>query len=112
MDVLQDEHGQIMEAFSISAGLDYPGIGPEHSYFRELGRASYHAITDEEALEAFRLLSRLEGIIPALESSHAIALTQKVAKDLGPNKSIIVCLSGRGDKDVNQVKERFEREGK
>ena len=111
MDVLQDEHGQIMEAFSISAGLDYPGIGPEHSYFRELGRASYHAITDEEALEAFRLLSRLEGIIPALESSHAIALTQKVAKDLGPNKSIIVCLSGRGDKDVNQVKERFEREG-
>ena len=111
MDVLQDEHGQIMEAFSISAGLDYPGIGPEHSYFREIGRASYHAITDEEALEAFRLLSRLEGIIPALESSHAIALTQKVAKDLGPDKSIIVCLSGRGDKDVNQVKERFEREG-
>ena len=111
MDVLQDEHGQIMEAFSISAGLDYPGIGPEHSYFREIGRASYHAITDEEALEAFRLLSRLEGIIPALESSHAIALTQKIAKDLGPDKSIIVCLSGRGDKDVNQVKERFEREG-
>ena len=112
MDVLQDEHGQIMEAFSISAGLDYPGIGPEHSYFREIGRASYHAITDEEALDAFRLLSRLEGIIPALESSHAIALTQKIAKDLGPDKSIIVCLSGRGDKDVNQVKERFEREGK
>ena len=111
MDVLQDEHGQIMEAFSISAGLDYPGIGPEHSYFRELGRASYHAITDEEALDAFRLLSRLEGIIPALESSHAIALTQKIAKDLGPDKSIIVCLSGCGDKDVNQVKERFEREG-
>ena len=111
MDVLQDEHGQIMEAFSISAGLDYPGIGPEHSYFREIDRASYHAITDEEALDAFRLLSRLEGIIPALESSHAIALTQKIAKDLGPDKSIIVCLSGRGDKDVNQVKERFEREG-
>ena len=111
MDVLQDEHGQIMEAFSISAGLDYPGIGPEHSYFREIGRASYHAITDEEALDAFRLLSRLEGIIPALESSHAIALTQKIAKALGPDKSIIVCLSGRGDKDVNQVKERFEREG-
>ena len=111
MDVLQDEHGQIMEAFSISAGLDYPGIGPEHSYFREIGRASYHAITDEEALDAFRLLSRLEGIIPALESSHAIALTQKIAKDLGSDKSIIVCLSGRGDKDVNQVKERFEREG-
>ncbi|MEX2804199.1 tryptophan synthase subunit beta [Streptococcus sp. H31] len=109
MDVLQDEHGQIMEAFSISAGLDYPGVGPEHSYFNEIGRASYAAVTDEEALEAFQLLSRLEGIIPALESSHAIALTQKVAKELGPDKSIIVCLSGRGDKDVSQVKKRLEK---
>lgn len=112
MNVLQDEHGQIMEAFSISAGLDYPGVGPEHSYFNEIGRATYDSITDDEALEAFKLLSRLEGIIPALESSHAIALAQKVAKDLGPDKSIIVCLSGRGDKDVMQVKERFEQEGK
>ncbi|AXQ78196.1 tryptophan synthase subunit beta [Streptococcus chenjunshii] len=107
MDVLQDEHGQIMEAFSISAGLDYPGVGPEHSYFKAIGRASYAAVTDEEALEAFQLLSRLEGIIPALESSHAIALTQKVAKELGPDKSIIVCLSGRGDKDVSQVQKRL-----
>lgn len=112
MTVLQDRHGQIMEAFSISAGLDYPGVGPEHCHFKDIGRASYDAITDEEALEAFMHLSRLEGIIPALESSHAIALTKKVAKQLGPDKSIIVCLSGRGDKDVMQVKERLETERK
>lgn len=112
MNVLQDRHGQIMEAFSISAGLDYPGVGPEHCHFKDIGRATYDAITDDEALEAFMLLSRLEGIIPALESSHAIALTQKVAKELGPDKSIIVCLSGRGDKDVVQVKERLEADGK
>lgn len=109
MDVLQDEHGQIMEAFSISAGLDYPGVGPEHSYFNAIARASYHSVTDTEALEAFQLLSRLEGIIPALESSHAIALTQKIAKQLGKDKSIIVCLSGRGDKDVMQVKDFLEK---
>lgn len=108
IDVLQDAHGQIMEAFSISAGLDYPGVGPEHSHFKELGRASYQSVTDQEALDAFQLLSRLEGIIPALESSHAIALVQKVAKDMTPDQSIIVCLSGRGDKDVVQVKERLE----
>ena len=108
MDVLQDEHGQIMEAFSISAGLDYPGVGPEHCYFNEIGRATYDSITDDQALEAFQLLSRLEGIIPALESSHAIALAQKVAKELGSDKSMIICLSGRGDKDVVQVKERLE----
>lgn len=112
MTVLQDRHGQIMEAFSISAGLDYPGVGPEHCHFKDIGRASYDAITDEEALEAFMHLSHLEGIIPALESSHAIALTKKVAKQLGPDKSIIVCLSGRGDKDVMQVKERLETERK
>ena len=112
MNVLQDRHGQIMEAFSISAGLDYPGVGPEHCHFQDISRATYDSITDEEALEAFMLLSRLEGIIPALESSHAVALTQKVAKELGPDKSIIVCLSGRGDKDVVQVKERLEAEGK
>lgn len=112
MEVLQDEHGQIMEAFSISAGLDYPGVGPEHCYFNEIGRATYDSITDEEALEGFKLLSRLEGIIPALESSHAIALAQKVAAKMTPDQSLIVCLSGRGDKDVMQVKERFEAEGK
>ena len=110
MNVLQDRHGQIMEAFSISAGLDYPGVGPEHCHFKEIGRASYQAITDQEALEAFSLLSRLEGIIPALESSHAIALAQKVAKDMSPDQSLLICLSGRGDKDVIQVKERFEAE--
>lgn len=110
MDVLQDAHGQIMEAFSISAGLDYPGVGPEHCYFNEIGRATYDSITDEEALEGFKLLSRLEGIIPALESSHAIALAQKVAAKMSPDQSLIVCLSGRGDKDVMQVKERFEAE--
>ena len=110
MDVLQDAHGQIMEAFSISAGLDYPGVGPEHCYFNEIGRATYDSITDEEALEGFKLLSCLEGIIPALESSHAIALVQKVAAKMSPDQSLIVCLSGRGDKDVMQVKERFEAE--
>ena len=112
MEVLQDAHGQIMEAFSISAGLDYPGVGPEHCYFNEIGRATYDSITDEEALEGFKLLSRLEGIIPALESSHAIALAQKVAAKMTPDQTLIICLSGRGDKDVMQVKERFEAEGK
>ncbi|MCS4487412.1 tryptophan synthase subunit beta [Streptococcus sciuri] len=112
MDVLQDEEGQILEAFSISAGLDYPGVGPEHSHFNAIGRAHYVPITDEEALEGFKLLSRLEGIIPALESSHAIAYVIKLAKELGKDKSIVVCLSGRGDKDVMQVKERLEKEQK
>lgn len=112
MDVLQDENGQILEAFSISAGLDYPGIGPEHSYFNAINRATYVSVTDEEALEGFKLLSRLEGIIPALESSHAIAYLPTLAKELGPDKSIIVCLSGRGDKDVAQVRERLQAEKK
>ncbi|HFI0625292.1 TPA: tryptophan synthase subunit beta [Streptococcus suis] len=112
MDVLQDENGQILEAFSISAGLDYPGIGPEHSYFNAIDRATYVSVTDEEALEGFKLLSRLEGIIPALESSHAIAYLPTLAKELGPDKSIIVCLSGRGDKDVAQVRERLKAEKK
>ena len=108
MDVLQDAHGQILEAFSISAGLDYPGIGPEHSHYHDIKRATYVPVTDEEALEGFQLLSRVEGIIPALESSHAIAFAVKLAKELGPDKSMIVCLSGRGDKDVVQVKDRLE----
>lgn len=112
MDVLQDKNGQILEAFSISAGLDYPGIGPEHSYFNAIDRATYVSVTDEEALEGFKLLSRLEGIIPALESSHAIAYLPTLAKELGPDKSIIVCLSGRGDKDVAQVRERLQAEKK
>ncbi|EAE2473372.1 tryptophan synthase subunit beta [Listeria innocua] len=108
MDVLQDENGQILEAFSISAGLDYPGIGPEHSFFRELGRAEYHSVTDDEAVEAFQLLCRTEGIIPALESSHAISYAVKLASQMRPDESMVVCLSGRGDKDVNQLKERLE----
>ena len=112
MDVLQDENGQILEAFSISAGLDYPGIGPEHSYFNAIDRATYVSVTDEEALEGFKLLSRLEGIIPALESSHAIAYLPTLAKELGPDKSIVVCLSGRGDKDVAQLRERLQAEKK
>ena len=110
MDVLQDAHGQILEAFSISAGLDYAGIGPEHSYFHDIKRATYVPVTDQEALEAFQLLSKVEGIIPALESSHAIAYAVKLAKEMGPEKSMIVCLSGRGDKDVVQVKDRLEQE--
>ncbi|EAC3469360.1 tryptophan synthase subunit beta [Listeria monocytogenes] len=108
MDVLQDENGQILEAFSISAGLDYPGIGPEHSFFRDLGRAAYHSVTDDEAVEAFQLLCRTEGIIPALESSHAISYAVKLASKMRPEESMVVCLSGRGDKDVNQLKERLE----
>ena len=109
MNVLQDENGQILEAFSISAGLDYPGIGPEHCYFNEIKRAKYVSCTDGEALEAFKILCETEGIIPALESSHAISFALKLAKELGEDKSMIVCLSGRGDKDVAQIKERFER---
>ena len=112
MDVLQDENGQILEAFSISAGLDYPGIGPEHSYFNAIDRATYVSVTDEEAIEGFKLLSHLEGIIPALESSHAIAYLPTLAKELGPDKTIVVCLSGRGDKDVAQVRERLQAEKK
>ncbi|MDT0048158.1 tryptophan synthase subunit beta [Listeria cossartiae subsp. cayugensis] len=108
MDVLQDENGQILEAFSISAGLDYPGIGPEHSFFRDLGRAEYHSVTDDEAVAAFQLLCRTEGIIPALESSHAISYAIKLASKMRPEESMVVCLSGRGDKDVNQLKERLE----
>lgn len=108
MYLLQDEDGQIQEAHSVSAGLDYPGVGPEHSYLKEIGRAEYHSITDQEALDAFQLLSKLEGIIPALESAHAIAFAVKLASEMDENKNIIVCLSGRGDKDVDAVRARLE----
>ncbi|MCP8617983.1 tryptophan synthase subunit beta [Salirhabdus salicampi] len=104
MYLLQDEEGQIQEAHSISAGLDYPGVGPEHSYLKEIDRVKYTSITDDEALEGFQLLCRTEGIIPALESSHAIAYAAKLAKEMSPDKSIVVCLSGRGDKDVETIK--------
>lgn len=101
--LLQQDDGQITPAHSVSAGLDYPGVGPEHSYLKESGRAKYYAITDDEALSAFNLLAQLEGIIPALESAHAIAYLQKLAPETKPDEIIIMCLSGRGDKDVQQV---------
>ena len=101
--LLQDRHGQITPAHSISAGLDYPGVGPEHSWLKEAGRAEYVSITDDEALEGFRMLTQEEGIIPALESSHAIAYVLKLAPTLPKDQSIVVCLSGRGDKDMHTV---------
>ncbi len=101
--VLQDEQGQILEAHSISAGLDYPGVGPEHSYLKDSGRVEYVSITDREALEAFRWLARREGIIPALESSHAIAFARKVAPTLDDDAMLLVNLSGRGDKDLSHA---------
>jgi tryptophan synthase beta chain len=105
--LLHDEDGQVTEAHSISAGLDYPGVGCEHSHLKETGRAQYVSITDEEAMEGFKLLAKLEGIIPALESSHAIAHVMKMAPTMKKDEIILVCLSGRGDKDVNQVADRL-----
>lgn len=101
--VLQDQWGQIMEAHSISAGLDYPGVGPEHSFLKDAERAQYVAVTDDEALEGFRLLTRTEGIIPALEPSHAIAHIQKMAPSMSPDQTLLLLLSGRGDKDLDTV---------
>ncbi|MCK4362608.1 MAG: tryptophan synthase subunit beta [Dehalococcoidia bacterium] len=101
--ILQDEAGQIRETHSISAGLDYPGVGPEHSYYKESGRASYFAVTDEEALEGFNLLSQKEGIIPALEPAHAIYYAARLARELSKDQIILVNLSGRGDKDMDIV---------
>lgn len=101
--LLQDNAGQIRETHSISAGLDYPGVGPEHSYLKDTGRATYVAVTDDEALEGFELLCRTEGIIPALESAHAIFHAAKIAKSYDRNQMIVVCLSGRGDKDMGVV---------
>src|SRR5690554_6148487 len=101
--VMSDEHGQILQTHSVSAGLDYPGVGPEHAWLKDIGRANYVSVTDTEALDAFRLLTRLEGIIPALESSHAIAYAMKLAATMKPEQTIIVNLSGRGDKDIHTV---------
>jgi len=98
--LLQDRDGQVLEAHSISAGLDYPGVGPEHAWLKDMGRVKYFSATDKEALEAFVLLSKLEGIIPALESAHAIAHVMRIAAQMEKDKIIVVCLSGRGDKDV------------
>lgn len=106
--LLHDNNGQVREAHSISAGLDYPGVGCEHSYLKTTGRAQYENITDNEALEGFKLLSTQEGIIPALETAHAIAHVAKIAPKMDSQQIMIVCLSGRGDKDVNQISERME----
>lgn len=101
--LLQDEKGDSAPVYSVSAGLDYPGVGPEHSHLKDTGRVNYVTVSDTEALDAFFALSRLEGIIPALESSHALAHVMRIAPDLGPDKNLLVCLSGRGDKDVDQI---------
>jgi tryptophan synthase beta chain len=101
--ILQDDNGQITETHSISAGLDYPGVGPEHAFLKDIGRAEYVGITDQEALDAFHYLCRTEGIIPALESSHAVAYAKKLAATMKPDQSILINLSGRGDKDIGTV---------
>jgi len=101
--LLQDQYGQVQEAFSISAGLDYPGVGPEHSYLKDIERAQYVPVTDREALDALQLLCRTEGIIPALESAHAVAQVIKMAPSLGSEDIVVICLSGRGDKDVESI---------
>lgn len=101
--LLQDENGQILDTYSVSAGLDYPGVGPEHAYLRDTGRAHYIPVDDSQAVDAFMKLSRLEGIIPALESSHAVALAMRNARSLPKDAAIVVCLSGRGDKDMDSV---------
>jgi tryptophan synthase beta chain len=105
--VLQDESGQTIESHSISAGLDYPGVGPEHAYLNDIGRAEYRAITDDEAMEAFSLLSKTEGIIPAIETAHALAGAMKVGRELGPDAVLLINLSGRGDKDVQTAANYF-----
>ncbi len=101
--IIQDNSGQIVPAHSVSAGLDYPGVGPEHAYLSKSGRVDYRMVTDEEALDSFLEVSRIEGIIPALETAHAFFIAKDIAKKLGKKKQIVICLSGRGDKDVTEV---------
>jgi tryptophan synthase beta chain len=101
--LLQDADGQILEGHSISAGLDYPGVGPEHSFLHDTGRVTYVPITDKEAVDAFQVLTAVEGIIPALESAHGLAQVIKLAPTMGKDETIVLCLSGRGDKDVETV---------
>jgi len=101
--LMEDKNGQITDTHSVSAGLDYPGVGPEHSWLKDIGRATYVAATDEEALDAFHVLTKIEGIIPALESSHAVAYAMKLAATMRPDQRIIINLSGRGDKDLNTI---------
>ena len=105
--LLQDEDGQTSESYSISAGLDYPGVGPEHALLKDTGRAEYRPVTDAEAMEAFALLCRTEGIIPAIESAHAIAGAVQLGRELGPDAVVLVNLSGRGDKDVDTAAKWF-----
>ncbi|WP_456410026.1 tryptophan synthase subunit beta [Oceanithermus sp.] len=112
MYLLHDEDGQIQPAHSVSAGLDYPGVGPEHSYYADAGIAEYASVTDEQALEAFRFLSRAEGIIPALESAHAIAYAARLAPRMAPDEVLVINLSGRGDKDVNEVMRLLGKESR
>jgi tryptophan synthase beta chain len=109
--VLSDDDGQIFPAHSISAGLDYPGVGPEHAWLRDSGRAEYVAVTDEQALDAFQWLARVEGILPALESAHAVAQIRTLAPSLGRDAIAIVSLSGRGDKDAPQVRDLLRSRG-
>lgn len=106
--LLQDEHGKIMEPYSVSAGLDYPGVGPEHAYLASIGRVRYESVTDDEAIKAFQLLSREEGIIPAIESAHALAKAVQLAKTMRSDQTVLVCLSGRGDKDVQTMMNHFK----
>ena len=107
--MLQDNEGQIKETHSISAGLDYPGVGPEHSYLKDTKRVKYHSATDKQVVDAFLMLTRTEGIIPALESAHAIAEAIKIAKKKPKSESIVITLSGRGDKDVEIVQEYLNK---
>ena len=109
--VLQDADGQTAQVHSVSAGLDYPGVGPEHAWLKDTRRAEYASVTDAEALDAFQYLARLEGIIPALESAHAIAHARKLARELGPGKLLVICLSGRGDKDCEEVRRLSGKKG-
>ena len=105
--VLQDDEGQTIESHSVSAGLDYPSVGPEHAFLRDAGRAEYYPVTDTEAMEGFRALARSEGILPAIESAHAVAGAMRLGKELGPDALLLVNLSGRGDKDVHTAASWF-----
>ena len=107
--LMQDAQGQIQETHSISAGLDYPGVGPEHSFLKDEKRVKYKAITDDEVINAFLILTKTEGIIPALESAHAIAYAMKIAKNMKKSETIVVTLSGRGDKDIGIVQEYMKK---
>ncbi len=109
--VLQDEDGQVAPAHSIAAGLDYPGVGPEHCYLKDIGRARYEIVDDMEAVQAFKILSETEGIIPALESAHAVALALRLKDEFSPNEIVVVNISGRGDKDCAEVAEILGRQG-